>query len=59
MEFSEEFIKTVSQDAKIRSRERRDRKLCSDVYKKEANIAFRSGDHSKALQLYDKVNTKI
>jgi hypothetical protein len=48
-------MQTVSEDAKRKTEEKKNRKSRSDMYKKEANIAFRSGDYSKALELYNKV----
>ncbi|CAB3372463.1 Hypothetical predicted protein [Cloeon dipterum] len=55
----EEFMKTVTEDAKKRSAEKRDRKAASDVFKKEANVAFRSGDYVKALLLYNRAIDEV
>jgi len=54
--FSDEFMQTVKEDVRRQRAEKKDRKASSDLFKKEANIAFRSGDYIKALELYNKVN---
>ncbi|XP_059470830.1 tetratricopeptide repeat protein 12-like [Neocloeon triangulifer] len=55
----EEFMRKVNEDAEKREAERRDRKAVSDTYKKEANVAFRSGDYLKALLLYNKAIDEV
>lgn len=51
----EAFMKSVEEDAKKRSEDRRQRKKESDIIKVEANKAFLAKDYEKALDLYNKV----
>lgn len=51
----EAFMRSVEEDAKKRSEDRKQRKIESDAVKAEASKAFLSKDYEKALDLYNKV----
>lgn len=52
----EAFMKSVEEDAKKRSEDRKKRIKESDELKLKANTAFKDQDYAKALDLYNKVS---
>lgn len=55
----EEFMRSVEEDAKKRSEDRKKRIIESDAIKAKANKVFEEGDYEKALDLYNKVRITL